>query len=93
MRTSFFTYKGFPLVRRDDVIYYGNMSDEYVIMLQILQKKKVKDIEVASKIKVYQMSTDDKLNPTEAIKKTSEKESLYEALDLANAWLKRAVKV
>ena len=93
MSTSFFTYKGFPLVRRDDVIYYGNMSDEYVIMLQILQKKKVKDIEVASKIKVYQMSTDDKLNPTEAIKKTSEKESLYEALDLANAWLKRAVKV
>ncbi len=92
MSTSFFTYKGFPLVRRDDVIYYGNMSDEYVIMLQILQKKKVKDIEVASKIKVYQMSTDDKLNPTEAIKKTSEKESLYEALDLANAWLKRAVK-
>ena len=92
MITSFFTYKGFPLVRRDDVIYYGNMSDEYVIMLQILQKKKVKDIEVASKIKVYQMSTDDKLNPTEAIKKTSEKESLYEALDLANAWLKRAVK-
>ena len=92
MSTSFFTYKGFPIVRRDDVIYYGNMSDEYVIMLQILQKKKVKDIEVASKIKVYQMSTDDKLNPTEAIKKTSEKESLYEALDLANAWLKRAVK-
>jgi len=47
---------------------------------------------VASKIKIYQMSTDFTLKPNEAIKKTSEKESLYEALDLANAWLKMTVK-
>ncbi|MGN0621849.1 MAG: hypothetical protein ACI4I9_08270 [Porcipelethomonas sp.] len=92
MSSSFFTYKGFPLVRHDDVIYYGNMSDDYVVMLQILSKTKVNDLDVANKIKVYQMSTDLTLKPNEAIKKTSEKESLYEALDLANAWLKMTVK-
>ena len=40
MSSRFFTYKGYPLVRHDNVIYYGNMSDDYVVMLQILQQKK-----------------------------------------------------
>lgn len=92
MNSSFFTYKGYPLVRHEDIIYYGNMSDEYVIMLQILSKRKVNDLDVADKIKIYKMSTDLSLPPTEGIKKTSEKDSLYEALDLANAWLKMSVK-
>lgn len=91
--SNFFTYKGYPLVRHENVIYYGNMSDDYVVMLKIMQKKKVHDLEIASKIKVYEMSTDLSLPPNEAITKSSEKESLYEALDLANAWLRRTVKV
>lgn len=92
MSNRFFTYKGFPLVRHDDVIYYGNMADDFVVMLQILDKTRINNLDVASKIKIYQMSTDLTLKPNEAIKKTSEKESLYEALDLANAWLKMTVK-
>ena len=68
------------------------MTDDYVVMLQILSKTKVNDMDVANKIKVYQMSTDLSLPPNKAVTKTSEKESLYEALDLANAWLSRAVK-
>ena len=92
MANGFLTYKGFPLVRHEDVIYYGNMTDDYVVILQILSKTKVNDMDVANKIKVYQMSTDLSLPPNKAVTKTSEKESLYEALDLANAWLSRAVK-
>ena len=88
----FLMYKGKPLVRCGDTLYYGNMSDDYVVMLKILNKKKVHDIDVASKIKVYQMSTDLTLPPNQAVTKTSEKESLYEALDLANAWLSRTAK-
>lgn len=88
---SFFTYKGYPLVRNKDVLYFGNMYDDYVIMIQIIQTKKIKDLEVATKVKIYQMSTDDTLNPLEAITRTSEKDGLYEALDLAAAWLKRPV--
>ncbi len=89
MGNSFFTYKGYPLVRHEDVIYYGNMWDDYVVMLQILDKKRIKDVDIASKVKIYKMSTDLTLPPTKAITQTSEKTSLYEALDLANAWLSR----
>lgn len=86
----FFTYKGFPLVRRDDTIYYGNMSDEFVVMLKVLGTKKVGDLNVATKVRVLKMSTDASLDPMKTICKTSEKEGLYEALDLAHVWLSRA---
>ncbi|MDD7279472.1 MAG: hypothetical protein SOT68_09640 [Oscillospiraceae bacterium] len=88
-KTDFFTYKGYPLVRKGDQLYYGNMYDPYVIMMQIMEKTKVGDLDVASKVKIYKMATDEKLNPVEAIIKQSEKSSLYEALDIAYAWLSR----
>jgi hypothetical protein len=88
-KTDFFTYKGYPLVRKGDQIYYGNMYDPFVIMMQIMEKTKVGDLDVASKVKIYKMATDEKLNPVEAIIKQSEKSSLYEALDIAYAWLSR----
>ena len=90
IQKDFFTYKGFPLVRNKDTIYYGNMSDDYVVMIQIMEKKKMGDLDVASRVKIYQMSTDQSKNPVEAIVKTSEKNGLYEALDIAYVWLTRA---
>ena len=59
-------------------------------MIQVLSKQKAGNMDVADKVKVYLMSTDEKLNPVDAIKKTSEKNGLYDALDLAGAWLERA---
>ncbi|MCD7730719.1 MAG: hypothetical protein LUI05_04395 [Oscillospiraceae bacterium] len=88
-KKDFFSYKGLPLVRKDDTIYYGNMYDDYVVMMEIKEKTRVGDIDVASKIKIYKMATDEKLNPLEAIVKSSEKTSLYEALDIAYVWLSR----
>ena len=34
------TYKGHPLMRKDNLIYYGSMADDYIVMLQILDSKK-----------------------------------------------------
>jgi hypothetical protein len=31
-------YKGHPLRRKDNLIYYGSMSDKYIIMLQITEE-------------------------------------------------------
>lgn len=88
---DFFTYKGFPLVRNKDTLYYGNMSDDYVVMIQILSTEKISGMDVAKKVKVYQMSTDESKNPIERIVKTSEKDGLYAALDIAYIWLSRSV--
>lgn len=86
---EFFNYKGLPLVRKGKEIYYGNMSDEYVVMMQILSTEKQGDLDVANKIRLFRMATDETLPPNERINKTAEKQSLYEALDIANAWLSR----
>lgn len=89
-KKEFLSYKGLPLVRKDNTIYYGNMYDDYVVMMDIKDKEKVGDLEVAKKITVYKMATDEKLSPMDAIVKKSEKTSLYEALDIAYIWLSRA---
>ena len=31
------TYKGHPLMRKDNLIYYGSMADSHIVMLQILK--------------------------------------------------------
>lgn len=89
MENNFYIYKGYPLVRCKDTIYYGYMSDPYVIMMEIDSKKKIGENEIADKIRVYKMSTAE-ADPLKAIVNHAERATLFEALDLAEAWLERA---
>ena len=88
---KFFTYKNRPLFRCGDVIYYGSMEDPYVIKMEIKSKKQQLDLEVADKVTVQLMSTDPNIRTRKKIIKTSEKSGLYLALDIADAWLERAL--
>jgi arginyl-tRNA synthetase len=84
-------YKGHPLRRKDNLIYYGSMSDKYIIMLQILATKKVKDMDVATKVSVQLQLTDPDIKSRDRVVKKSEKDSLYAAMDVASVWLDRAL--
>lgn len=84
-------YKGHPLRRVDNFIYYGTMAQKYIIMMQILEKKKEKDLEVASKVSIQLQLTDPNLRSRDRVVKKSEKESLYAAMDIAAVWLDRAL--
>ena len=84
-------YKGHPLRRKDNLIYFGSMADKYIIMLQILETKKVKDLDVASKVSVQLQLTDPDIKSRDRVVKKSEKESLYAAMDVASIWLERAL--
>ena len=92
MAEQFLTYKGRPLVRGGNTIYYGNMSDEYVCMLQILNYKEQDGEQVPDKIQIQLMRTDPKIPILERIEKNSEKRGLYNAMDIASIWLDRALK-
>lgn len=91
MDTPFPTYKGKPLVRCGDVIYYGDMRDKYVVKLEIKSKKKVQDLEVADRVTIQLMYTDSSIRSRKQIVKSSEKNGLYLAMDIAEAWLTRAL--
>ena len=89
---EFLTYKGRPLVRNGNTLYYGDMSEEFVIMIQIVSTKKEGDLEMADKVLVQLLSTDNELRPRERIIKKSEKIGLYNAMDIGAIWLERALK-
>ena len=84
-------YKGHPLRRKDNLIYYGSMADKYIIMIQVMATKKVKDLDVASKVVVQLQLTDPDLKSRDRVVKKSEKDSLYAAMDVASVWLDRAL--
>lgn len=84
-------YKGHPLRRKDNLIYYGSMADKYVIMMQVLDTKKIKDLDVATKVSVQLQLTDPALKSRHRVVKKSEKESLFAAMDVASVWLDRAL--
>lgn len=84
-------YKGHPLQRKDNFIYYGSFADKYIVMMQILETKKVKDLDVATKVSVQLQMTDPTVKSRDRIVKKSEKESLYAAIDVGAVWLERAL--
>ena len=90
-KPQFLTYKGKPLVRSGNTIYYGDMGDKCVIMIQILTTKKFNDLELADKVTIQLLSTDPDVRPKERILKRSEKHGLYNAMDIGAIWLQRAL--
>ena len=84
-------YKGHPLRRKDNLIYFGSMTDKYIIMLQILETKKVGDADIATKVSVQLQLTDPAARSRDRIVKKSEKDGLYTALDVGCVWLERAL--
>lgn len=85
------TFKGHPLMRKDNIIYYGSMADSHIIMIQILDYKTVGDTEVANKVSIQLQVTDPNVKGRAQIVKKAEKTGLYTALDLGAVWLERAL--
>lgn len=89
---KFVEYKGKPLVRSGNNLYYGDMNDPYVVCLNIKNSEAYKDIKLAGDVTVQLLSTDENASPKDRILKKSEKKGLFTALDLGAAWLERQLK-
>jgi hypothetical protein len=89
---GFLTYKGRPLVRKGNTLYYGFMYEPYVAMLTINSTKQEQDLEMADKVTIQIMSTDPSTNPADIIVKRGEKNGLYQAMDIASIWLERYLR-
>lgn len=88
-KQKFYTYKGYHLVRNKREIYYGNMSDEFVAKIDVQSTRRVKDLDVTNKVKIQLLPTDtDNLDLANI--RTTSRESLYEALEVAHDWLEKA---
>ena len=85
------TYKGRPLMRKDNLIYYGSMADSHIIMLQVLETKKVNDTDIATRVAIQLQLTDPTARSRDRVVKKSEKDGFYTALDVGCVWLERAL--
>ena len=85
------TYRGRPLMRKDNLIYYGSMADPYIVMLQVLESKDLRDLKLATKVSVQLQLTDPNAKARDRVVKKSEKDGFYTALDVGCVWLERAL--
>ena len=85
------SYKGKPLVRSGNVLYYGDPSQKYIAMLQVLSNVEKGDVTLSDKISVQILSTDESLHTSQRVLKRTEKNGLYTALSIASIWLERAL--
>jgi len=90
-KTQGLIYKGHPLRRVGNMIYYGSMADKYIVLMQVRETKKVQDLDVATKVSLELQLTAPNLRSRDRIVKKSEKDSLYSALDFGCVWLERAL--
>jgi len=84
-------YKGHPLMRKDNMVYFGSMADKYIVIMQILESEDFQDLKLATKVSVQLQLTDQTVRSRDRIVKKSEKDGFYTALDLGCVWLERAL--
>lgn len=90
-KTGVLTYKGHPLRRKDNLIYYGSMADKYIIMIQVMGTEKQGDLELANKVQLQLQLTDPDLKSRDRVVKKSDLLDLFSAIDMGSIWLMRAL--
>ena len=74
------TYKGRPLVRCGNDIYYGSMKDPFVVYLQVLSTKKENGVDVADKVHIVLLSDDERKPLTERLERPASNDGETNAL-------------
>ena len=84
IKGKFLEYKGQPLVRVDNELYYGDMSEKFYIYMMVMTEKDASGATVPDKIMVQ-------LCESETKRPTNQKivAGFKEAFEFADAWLER----
>ena len=90
-KSTALTYKGHPLRRKDNLIYYGSMADKYIVMIQVMSSEKDGSLELANKVHLQLQLTDPDLKSRDRVVKKSELPDLFSAIDMGSIWLMRAL--
>ena len=84
-------YKGHPLRRKGNLVYYGSMGDKYIVVIQIMSTTKDGGLEIADKVHLELQFTDPDLKSRDRVVKKSDLPDLFSAIDMGSIWLMRAL--
>lgn len=88
-KSEFLMYKDKPFVRSGNIIYYGNLCDDYYLVLKILSSNQEDGVEIADRVVVNLYKNDPSLKPADRIIHKIEKSSLYSAMTIGMSWLEQ----
>lgn len=92
MADNVLMYKGKPLVRQGQFIFYGFPDDKAILFMNIVETKKIGDLDVATKVMVQIQSTDENATFNQKVIKQCEKSTFYDAFEIGTIWLDRELK-
>lgn len=92
LSNGFFCYKGKPLIRKGNVLYYGDITKEVVAMLTVESSVKFKNIALSETIELKLILTDPTVDLQDVMVKSSVRRGLFDALDIAGIWIDRFIK-
>ncbi len=81
---EFLEYKGKPLVRQGDEIFYGDLSDKFYIYMMIMSEKDTENGSVPERIMIQLVESSTKIPKNQKIVV-----GFKEAFEFADAWLGR----
>ena len=84
-------YKGHPLRRKGNLVYYGSMGDKYIVVIQIMSTTKDGGLDIADKVHLELQFTDPDLKSRDRVVKKSDLPDLFSAIDMGSIWLMRAL--
>lgn len=84
------TYKGKPVYRQGDRIYYGNLEDDLILVIDITEYKKVAGKKVTKKA-VFSIQDNTGELGKGAVYRKAERDNLYKAFDMGSWWLQDAL--
>lgn len=90
-KTQTLLYKGHPLRRKGNLLYYGSMADKYIVMMQVTGIAREGDMEIANKVHLQLQLTDPDLKSRDRVVKKSDLPDLFSAIDMGSTWLMRAL--
>ena len=85
------TYNGKPILRVGNRIFYGDLSDKLILVLDILETENRDGVETATKVLVQVMDNTGELGKGQVFRKAT-RDNLYKALDIGEWWLNAAIK-
>ena len=84
---KYLMYKDRPLVREGDTICYGDMSEKYILIMEIFSYKQENGIKVPDTILIQVVESEDQ----NKIVRQGQKNGLYEAFGYGLIWLEQAL--
>ena len=84
---KYLMYKNRPLVREGDTMCYGDMSEKYILIMEIFSYKQENGVKLPDTVLVQVVESEDQ----NKIVRQGQKNGLYEAFGYGLIWLEQAL--